>query len=227
MGNLDLWNAVADIDPDFTKPITGKDYRGTSPNPHYLIKLATEKLGPAGQGFGWEVIAEGFEHMGDTVLHWCRIEFWWREGGVGGAVGGFESYGQTKAAYTTSKGQHRVDEDAPKKSMTDALTKALAQIGFGANIFLGRWDDSKYVDHVRENYRSREGAEEREAFVARCVEAARQTQNMSSVEELEAAYKALRASEPLIAKDGDVLKAYGERKQVLKAEEAAAREAAE
>ena len=79
MSNLDLWQSVEDIDPKFTKPITGRDYQGTSPNPQYLIKLATEKLGPVGKGFGWRIVDHDFEKLLGTTLHWCRIEFWWRE----------------------------------------------------------------------------------------------------------------------------------------------------
>lgn len=129
--NLDLWNRFADIDPKFTKPITGKPYRGTSPNPHYIIKCLTEMFGPVGQGFGWEVTAEGFQPLGDEVLHWCRIRFWHGDGK------GFDAYGQTKALMKTKSGMMS-DEDAPKKSLTDAITKAAAQIGVASNIFLGR-----------------------------------------------------------------------------------------
>lgn len=152
MSNLDLWNKVDDIDPKFTKPITGRDYQGTSPNPQYLIKLATEHLGPVGKGFGWYVLAENFQPLGDTVLHWCRIRFWWRD--EGGKEHTVDQYGQTKAQYTTRNGRVLVDEDAPKKSLTDAVVKALSHLGFAANIFLGRWDDQKYVAQVREEYRN-------------------------------------------------------------------------
>lgn len=154
MDNLELWNSVADIDPKYTKAITGKDYRGTSPNPTYMIKLATEKLGRVGEGFGWRVLADGFQPFGDTTLHFCRIEFWWR--GKDGERHSFENYGQTKAAYTTRNGDARVDEDAPKKSLTDAITKSLSHLGFAGNIFLGLWDDSKYVSEVAEEYRKKD-----------------------------------------------------------------------
>jgi hypothetical protein len=42
------------------------------------------------------------------------------------------------------------DEDAPKKSVTDALTKALSMIGFAGDIFSGRWDDNRYVEGLKE-----------------------------------------------------------------------------
>ena len=77
--NLHHWNRFADIDPKFTKPISGKDSGGTSPNPQYVIRCLTEMFGPVGKGFGWIVLAEAFEPLGDTHLHWCRIRFWWRD----------------------------------------------------------------------------------------------------------------------------------------------------
>lgn len=155
MKNLTLWDKFADIDPKFTKAITGKPYKGTSPNPQYVIRCLTEMFGPVGKGFGWRVIAEDFTPLGEEVLHWCRIEFWHTD-----RSNTFESYGQTKAAYGASSGKFMVDEDAPKKSLTDAIIKAASQLGIAANIFLGRWDDQKYVAEVNAEYR----AEERPPF---------------------------------------------------------------
>lgn len=149
--NLNIWEKFEDIDPKFTKAITGKAYKGTSPNPQYVIKCLTEMFGPVGQGFGWRVVAEAFEPLGQEVLHWCRIEFWHTD-----RANTFESYGQTKAAYGTNAGKFMVDEDAPKKSLTDAIIKAASHIGIAANIFLGRWDDQKYVAEVNAEYRASE-----------------------------------------------------------------------
>lgn len=157
MDNLQIWNRFTDIDPKFTKPITGKPYKGTSPNPHYVIKCLTEMFGPVGQGFGWEVVAEGFQPMGDELLHWCRIRFWHGDGK------GFDAYGQTKAVMKTRNGI-MTDEDAPKKSLTDAITKAAAQIGVASNIFLGRWDDNKYVAEVNSKFREDEKGDDPAAF---------------------------------------------------------------
>ena len=150
MGNLDLWNKHADIDPAFTKPITGKSYKGTSPYPQYVIRCLTDMFGPVGKGFGWDVTAEGWQPLGDEVLHWCRIRFWHTD-----RANGFDAYGQTKALMKTTSGL-KSDEDAPKKSLTDAIVKAASQIGVAANIFMGRWDDQKYVDQVNADYREAE-----------------------------------------------------------------------
>jgi len=147
--NLATWNRFADIDPAFTKPITGKAYKGTSPNPQYVIRCLTELFGPVGEGFGWEVAQEGFMPLGDEILHWCRVRFW-----HGKRDNWFESYGQTKALMKTRNGLMS-DEDAPKKSLTDAIIKAASHLGIAANIFLGRWDDQKYVQNVADSYREK------------------------------------------------------------------------
>jgi hypothetical protein len=148
--NTSLWDKHANIDPSMTKGITGKDYSGTSPNAHHVIWCLTDLFGPVGQGFGWQVVAESIEHFGDTAIHWCRISFWHTD-----RANAFEAYGQTKMAYQTKSGFLKVDEDAPKKSLTDAITKAAAQIGVAANIFLGRWDDNKYVADVANEFKQR------------------------------------------------------------------------
>lgn len=148
--NLATWERFADIDPAFTKPITGKAYRGTSPNPQYVVRCLTELFGPVGKGFGWEVVQEGFEPLGDEILHWCRIRFWHDD-----RASCFESYGQTKALMKTTNGL-KSDEDAPKKSLTDAIVKAASHLGIAANIFLGRWDDQKYVAEVDAGFRAKE-----------------------------------------------------------------------
>jgi len=152
--NLKIWDAFADIDPKFTKQISGKAYKGTSPNPQYVIRCLTELFGPVGIGFGWRVLADGFQPLGEKTLHWCRIEFWHTN-----KSNTYEEYGQTLAAYPTNGGGFVVDEDAPKKSQTDAIVKAASHLGVAANIFLGRWDDQKHVAAVSEEFRAKERAQ--------------------------------------------------------------------
>lgn len=172
-----LWERFADIDPKFTKPISGRDYGGTSPNPQYVIRCLTEMFGPAGKGFGWNVITEEFKELGGTYLHWCRIRFWWKDED---GVHSVEEYGQTKAAYVTSKGTMRVDEDAPKKSLTDAIIKGASHIGIAANIFLGRWDDQKYVAEVNKEFREEE--RQQQADAKKSISAAEQKRQLAEID---------------------------------------------
>jgi len=220
--NLAYWNWFADVDPKFTKAITGKAYKGTSPNPQYVIKCLTEMFGPVGTGFGWNVVAEGFIPLGDEVLHWCRIQFWHTD-----RANHFESYGQTKALMKTRNGP-MLDEDAPKKSLTDAITKAASHIGVAANIFLGRWDDAKYVAQVAADYA--EGHEvvgagtnpvgDMLGFRAQINAAIENINAQTDLEGLGAYWKALTANARGVALDAEVTKAKDAKKEALTREAA-------
>lgn len=219
MDNLEHWNRFADIDPKFTKPITGKQYKGTSPNPQYVIRCLTEMFGPVGQGFGWRVMAEEFREIGGETLHWCRIEFWHTD-----RANVVESYGQTKAAYVTSGGKQMVDEDAPKKSLTDAIIKAASWVGIGANIFLGRWDDQKYVAHVEAEYKAKAApafdAPATRDRIKAAIGKANDAQKLDALWKHEATVEAFGKLPPPM--QGELQKSYSDRMaQVYQAPEAA------
>lgn len=147
MSNLDLWNKVEKTDPKHTKAITGKSYQGTSPKPHYLVHKATETFGPVGIGWGFNIVSERIEEgAGGERMHIAHVRVWYMWDGKRGEV---EHIGGTQFSGTRSSGKPFTDEDAPKKSVTDALVKALSMIGFAGDIFMGRYDDSKYVDELK------------------------------------------------------------------------------
>lgn len=149
--NLSLWNAVEKTPPAHTKAITGKAYQGTSPKPHYLVHKATETFGPCGIGWGFTIEDERVEEgAGGERLHVARVKVWYEWGGKRGEV---EHIGGTQFSGTRKNGTPFTDEDAPKKSVTDALVKALSMIGFAGDIFMGRYDDSKYVQELRDEAR--------------------------------------------------------------------------
>lgn len=167
MSNKALWDSVCTTDPRAVKPITGKAYQGNSPKPYWLIERATEAFGPVGIGWGCTVKSERFEKVTDTdVLHVAVVSVWYVLDGKRSET--FDQMGGTKAAYKTAKGSMIVDEDAGKKSVTDGMVKCLSMIGFAGDIFSGRWDDSKYIEHARQVYddKDREDDPERKAWLA-------------------------------------------------------------
>lgn len=146
--NLALWNAVEKTPPQHTKAITGKTYQGTSPKPHYLVHKATETFGPIGIGWGFTIVNERIEEgAGGERMHIAQVRVWYKWNGERGEV---EHIGGTQFSGIRSSGKPFTDEDAPKKSVTDALVKALSMIGFAGDIFMGRYDDSKYVSELKE-----------------------------------------------------------------------------
>lgn len=154
MSNMKLWDSVCVTDPKAVKPITGKQYKGNSPNPYWIIQRATETFGPCGIGWGVVVANERFERLTDTdVLHVALVRVWYVQDGNRGEI---EQMGQTKASYKTKDGGTMVDEDAPKKSVTDGMVKCLSMLGFAGDIFSGQWDDSKYVQWAAEETARRE-----------------------------------------------------------------------
>ena len=192
-----LWDEFADIDPKFTKPITGKQYKGTSPSPQYVILCLTKLFGPVGVGFGWEIVNEGFQPLGDEILHWCRIRFWHTD-----RANTFEHYGQTKALMKTKNGM-MADEDAPKKSLTDAVIKAASHIGIASNIFLGRWDDQKYVQELDANFRAQEAEKDISDAIAQLSE----TTTLTELADVFTALPAPIKGHPKVLKAKDDLKA--------------------
>jgi hypothetical protein len=141
---------VKKTDPKRVKPITGKQYRGNSPQPYYLVERMTEEFGMCGIGWGLNILNERMERLTDTdVLHVAVVELWYV---LDGKKGSITQVGQTKAAYKTKDGGILVDEDAPKKSVTDALTKCMSYLGFAGDIFSGQWDDSKYVQELTKEF---------------------------------------------------------------------------
>ena len=151
METMKLWDLVKVTDPAAVKKITGKPYQGNSPKPYWLIQRATEVFGPCGLGWGVEVKSEGFHRMTDTdVMHTAVVVVWYVQDGKRGSI---EQMGQTKACYAKSGGGMMLDEDAGKKSVTDGMVKCLSMIGFAGDIFSGQWDDSKYVEWAKEQYK--------------------------------------------------------------------------
>ena len=175
--NLSLWELVEKTDPRHVKAITGKSYSGTSPKPHYLIKKATEVFGPCGISWGFVIVSERIEEGSDgDKLHIARVKVWYKWAGERGEV---EHIGATPFSGKRSSGKSFIDEDAAKKSVTDALVKALSMIGFAGDIFMGRYDDSKYVSELRDEFAEKPGpsaadryADDAAAFIRQCESAA-------------------------------------------------------
>ncbi len=159
--NLKLWNAVEQTHPKYVKSFKrGGGFSGTAINPAYLVKVATQHWGPMGDHWGVTVLDEKYVPGAPLVdkdkkiipgafeqIHVVRIQLW--HPGQDGVRATVESFGQTTFVGMNKYGPF-TDEEAPKKSLTDATTKALSMLGFSADIFLGMWDDSKYVNDRKE-----------------------------------------------------------------------------
>jgi hypothetical protein len=147
--NLKLWQSVEKTDPKYTKAFNkAGGFSGTAINAVYLLRKATALWGPIGGTWGPLIEDEKYVSGAEgTIIHVLRIKF--RHPG-----GEFPSYGQTTFVGHNKHGAF-TDEEAPKKSLTDAITKALSMLGFSADVFMGLYDDNKYVNDRKQEFSSR------------------------------------------------------------------------
>ena len=139
MSNMDLWDKVKTTNPDYTKEVSfGRKF--TAIDAHYQIMSATDQFGAAGAGWGWS-FSDPIFPPNDTVVVKCSLWHGKKENVI-------EQFGQ-KSLRVKVKGALKDDEDALKKAGTDALTKCLSYLGFNADVFLGKFDDNKYVSELK------------------------------------------------------------------------------
>lgn len=159
MDNMRIWGVVEKTDPKYTKQFSrGGGFKGTATNATYLARKATEVFGPCGTGWGINVVSEevfvGAPHIieGQVVahdaIHKVHARLWYIVDGKRGEV---EQFGQTQIVGRNKNGFY-TDEEAPKKSLTDAMSKCLSLLGFSADIHLGLYDDNKYVAELRREF---------------------------------------------------------------------------
>ncbi|WP_394239911.1 hypothetical protein [Vibrio astriarenae] len=146
--NLELWSKGFHTDLNFTKqdPSSGR----TSITTQYRIMKCTEIFGPVGIGWGYEVLREWIVKGAPMIIngdinpdlrdevHKVEIRFWYMKDGKRAE---FTQYGDTRKLYMARGGYFVHDDECEKKSLSDALGKAMSMIGISADIYLGMHDD--------------------------------------------------------------------------------------
>lgn len=217
--NTSLWDSVFKTDPAYTKQFSrAGGFKGTAISPMYLMLRATEAFGPIGIGWGFNEIeskiAEG--------VWFSRVKLWYMHEGNRGEV---EQWGATTMVNKRSSGDIFVDEEAAKKSVTDAVTKCLSYLGFAADVHMGMYDDNKYVAELREEKKKEKAApatpkvDDRAAGIAAAQEIAQQKiAEMTSVGGTapESQYTKMMESIALLKAEFESLNALGSYYAVLK-----------
>lgn len=154
MSNMELWNSVSKTDPSHTKRV---NQRGgfTSIDAHYQVQQATQAFGSAGVGWGYDVEHSVLQVQGGEVFAFADLTLWHKDKQ--------QSFGPIRGTSMLiardRDGNLRNDADAPKKALTDALTKALSHLGFSADVFLGKFDDNKYVQGLIDEKKHKPGSQ--------------------------------------------------------------------
>lgn len=132
---MKIWAQVEETPISHTRQVKlGREF--TAIDAQYCIMRMTELFGPVGEGWGY---------ITETTIHTnfvsCNVSVW--HGDISKAFGPYTSI--VKLHHKNGS----VDTDAAKKGITDALTKCLSHLGIGADIFLGKYEDNKYVAELR------------------------------------------------------------------------------
>ena len=140
LGTDTIWSKVDTTDPKYTKKV---NQRGgfTAIGAQYQLKKATELFGPFGKG--WGVAGESFHHYENDGLFLYSAMLWYK------LEGDEQEHRFPISSSITYRKNGRIDDDFAKKVATDALTKGLSKLGFNADVFMGMFDDNKYVSSLK------------------------------------------------------------------------------
>lgn len=151
---LELWEKLGRTDPAHTKQFKrAGGFSGTAIKPMWSYHRMTEEFGPVGKG--WGINAPSFQVVpgadGETLVY-CTVSVWYEKPDqISWGVGG------DKVISKFSSGA-KSDDEAFKKAFTDAITNALKMIGMGADVHMGMFDDSKYVNTIAKEFESEKAA---------------------------------------------------------------------
>jgi hypothetical protein len=161
--NLELWNKVEKTNPKYTKKAKVGGNEITSISPQYQIMNATEQFGSYGETWGFRHIEFDYSITNTPInLHivdWnTKVEQEIKSilGLVGFKATFFFPNGEFEITNSikifTDNKHSKIDDNFAKKLETDALTKALSKLGFNADIFLGKFDDVRYVEEMKKEF---------------------------------------------------------------------------
>lgn len=164
--NLDLWKSVEKTNPNYTKKAKVSGNSITSISPQFQIMNATEKFGIYGESWGFKSIELDYSlvnvdfYMDKTEGVYPNIKITGKEKTTMGLVVFKAIFYHPKGEFPvinsidlfTSNKRNKVDDNFAKKLETDSLTKCLSKLGFNADIFLGKFDDLRYLDDVKKEF---------------------------------------------------------------------------
>ena len=143
-GNVKFWESVKGTDPAKTRKVKLGGREFTAIDPYYQIYNATEKFGMYGKK--WGVRNERYYVLYDSLVMY-QAEMWYIDGEQESVL---PIHSSANALF--GKKEPSLDGDIAKKLATDALTKGLSKLGFNADVFMGLYDDNKYVEKMRMEY---------------------------------------------------------------------------
>jgi hypothetical protein len=143
INNLELWNRVEKTNPKYTKNANVRGNKITSISPQFQIMNVTQEFGIYGQTWGFKSLDFDYSLASEFNLVVLNATFFFPNG---------EFQIKNSIALYTDNAKTKVDSDFAKKIETDTLTKAISKLGFNADIFMGKFDDLRYLEEINEEF---------------------------------------------------------------------------
>lgn len=145
--NTALWDVLSKTDPAHTKGFNrAGGFKGTAVKPIWIVRRLTEEFGACGVGWGCEKPSFEVVHCEGEILVFCTVSAWHtNKENILFGVGGDKVMAKRQSSYFC-------DDEAFKKAFTDALGNAFKFVGIAADVHMGLFDDSKYVDAMTKEF---------------------------------------------------------------------------
>ena len=141
--NLELWRKVEKTNPKYTKQANVGGNKITSIAPQYQIMNVTEQFGSYGKTWGFKNIELDYTLVPEFNLIVFKAIFFYPDGE-------FPTINSIKMFIDNAK--LKIDDNFAKKLETDTLTKAISKLGFNADIFMGKFDDTRYLAEITKEF---------------------------------------------------------------------------
>lgn len=141
--NLELWRKVEKTNPKYTKQANVGGNKITSIAPQYQIMNVTEQFGSYGKTWGFKNIELDYTLVPEFNLIVFKAIFFYPDGE-------FPTINSIKMFMDNAK--LKIDDNFAKKLETDTLTKAISKLGFNADIFMGKFEDTRYLAEITKEF---------------------------------------------------------------------------
>lgn len=164
--NLELWHKVERTNPKYTKNAKVSGNAITAIAPQYQIMNVTEQFGSYGSTWGFKDIELDYSLV-NVPFKREKTEGVYPNKKVIGVEDAYMGLVVFKAIFFYPDGEFpiinsislftnndmtKLDDNFAKKVETDALTKAISKLGFNADIFMGKFDDQRYVEDMNKEF---------------------------------------------------------------------------
>jgi hypothetical protein len=144
------WSELCRTDPTHTKRFErAGGFKGTAIRPIWNQYRLTEHFGPCGIGWGFTKPEYQIVQGTDELLVYCTIMCWYMDDN--GERAEIYGVGGDKVTAKQQRGPFN-DDEAFKKALTDAIGNAFLRVGLSADVHMGLFEDSKYVQETRKHF---------------------------------------------------------------------------